>query len=69
MAPLERGDWDNLLRCLQRVAREQADRGLVVVNLKVVIVRGVPKVWTRPEAQVFEPAGQGAELLAILESS
>ena len=66
MAYSETGSWDNLQRRLQSVAEQQASRGLVVVTVRVVLVRGELRVWSTPTVEPWEPAGAGEEFLRDL---
>jgi len=66
MAPLERGDWDNLFRAIHRVAKYETDHGTTVVTVRVILSHGVCTAWTRPILQVIEPTGAGEAILNLL---
>lgn len=63
---MEQIEWQNLLKRLQSIAEEHRDRGLVGISVTLYVVRGELKSWTRPSANLFEPAGTSGELLPHL---
>jgi len=59
----EQGNWENLEKRLKGVAEQQAQKGLVIVSVRLMIVNGQLRGWRTPVVQAFEPKGRADILL------